>query len=412
MVLQEDCGRSRKRYPSNLLIMNIDLYLKPIDTDSLGYKPSEFAAILGSKVKLYQPGTGMEIPEKSLLLVGVGDDRGAENNAGCSNSPDEIRYYLYQLTTPSKDTEIIDLGNVIEGQTPEDTYYALSEVVAEAIEKDCVLIILGGTQDLTFGAYKGYERMNRIMNITAIDPRFDIEDSDYISSRSWLKNIIMQVPNYLFFSSNIGYQTYFVGEDYIRLMDDLRFDAYRLADVQHEMVRAETLIRNADMVSVDISAVRQSDAPGNGFPSPHGFYGEEFCHMMRFAGMSEKTNCLGIFEVNSVLDRQGQTAHMVAQGVWFFIEGYYNRKMDNPLMDPDSCRRFMVPLEKHNMDIYFYKSKISDRWWVSVPCHNPEMQELYSNQMLLPCTYADYQQASTKGEVPLLWLKYYQRLNG
>ena len=149
----------------------------------------------------------MEIPEKSLLLVGVGDDRGAENNAGCSNSPDEIRYYLYQLTTPSKDTEIIDLGNVIEGQTPEDTYSALSEVVAEAIEKDCVLIILGGTQDLTFGAYKGYERMNRIMNITAIDPRFDIEDSDYISSRSWLKNIIMQVPNYLFFSSNIGYQT-------------------------------------------------------------------------------------------------------------------------------------------------------------------------------------------------------------
>ena len=114
--------------------MNIDLYLKPIDTDSLGYKPSEFAAILGSKVKLYQPGTGMEIPEKSLLLVGVGDDRGAENNAGCSNSPDEIRYYLYQLTTPSKDTEIIDLGNVIEGQTPEDTYYALSEVVAEAID--------------------------------------------------------------------------------------------------------------------------------------------------------------------------------------------------------------------------------------------------------------------------------------
>ena len=115
--------------------MNIDLYLKPIDTDSLGYKPSEFAAILGSKVKLYQPGTGMEIPEKSLLLVGVGDDRGAENNAGCSNSPDEIRYYLYQLTTPSKDTEIIDLGRRAAFDNLDPDHYNVSDKQRDAMEQ-------------------------------------------------------------------------------------------------------------------------------------------------------------------------------------------------------------------------------------------------------------------------------------
>ena len=196
--------------------------------------------------------------------------------------------------------------------------------------------LLGGSQDLTYAAYKGYEQLNRIMNITSIDSRFDLENNDEITSRTWLQNIIMQNPNYLFFNSNLGYQTYFVGQDYIQLMDDLKFDAYRLGELQKDMTRAESLIRNADLLSVDIGAVRQSDAPGNRYPSPHGFYGEEFCLMMRYAGMSDKTDCLGLFEVNPKFDNHGQTAHMTAQGLWYFIEGFYNRKHDNPLLNPEN----------------------------------------------------------------------------
>ena len=28
-----------------------------------------------------------------------------------------------------------------------------------------------------------------------------------------------------------------------------------------------------------------------------------------------------------------------------------------------------------------------------MPCNNPELNELYSNQLMLPCTYADYKKA-------------------
>ena len=132
--------------------------------------------------------------------------------------------------------------------------------------------------------------------------------------------------------------------------------------------------------------------------------------MMRFAGMSNKTNCLGLFEVNPLFDNHGQTAHMVAQGLWYFIEGYYLRKHDNPLIYPENCKHFIVKMEEPDLDIHFYKSKLSDRWWVHVPCHDSELQEIYSTQLMLPCTYAEYLQAM-KGEVPALWMKYYQRLN-
>ena len=390
---------------------SIKKYLTPINPDDLGYHPSEYAVTLGSKIKAYTPGTNLPaMPKGGLVLLGVEEDRGAINNAGCASAPNEIRRYLYQLALPTDNTKVVDYGNILIGQIPDDTYYAVSEVVASVLNKGNALILLGGSQDLTFAAYKGYEKLRRIMNISAIDPRFDLENTDETTSRSWLRNIIMQNPNYLFFHSNVGFQTYYVGQAYIKLMDELKFDAYRLGEVQHDMKRTESLIRNADLLSVDVSAIRQSDAPGNGYPSPHGFYGEEYCQMMRFAGMSDKTNCLGIFEFNPLYDNHGQTANMLAQGIWYFIEGFYNRKHDDPKLNPQNCKHFIVQSKEQGIDIHFYKSKLSDRWWMQVPCDKEELREIYSDQLMLPCTYADYEMAM-QGELPAIWWRYFKRLN-
>lgn len=392
--------------------MSIEQYLSPISLDNLGFYPDEYSTALGTRMKVYTPEAGLpEIPSQSLILLGACEDRGAEKNAGCAMAPNEIRRYLYPLASPLEEMAVYDFGNIIIGQEMEDTYYALSEVMAALLERDNTVVLLGGSQDLTFAAYKAYERLQRIINISAIDSRFDLEPYEEITSRTYLKHIIMQNPNYLFFHTNIGYQTYFVGAEYVKLMEELKFDAYRLGELQHNMVRAEALVRNADLLTVDMGAIRQSDAPGNGDPSPHGFYGEEFCQMMRFAGMSDKISSLGIFEVNPEYDNHGQTAHMTAHGIWYFIEGFFNRKHDSPLLDPQSCKRFLVTLEDQGLEITFFKSKLSDRWWMQVPCDNTELREIYSRHLLLPCTYDDYQQAMNN-EVPALWWRYFQRLNG
>ena len=72
-------------------------------------------------------------------------------------------------------------------------------------------------------------------------------------------------------------------------------------------------------------------------------------------------------------------------------------------------KHFMVGLNDGDLEISFYKSKKSDRWWMEVP-YNGEQQEQYQRHLLVPCTYADYEQAQ-HNEVPELWLKYYQRVN-
>ena len=401
-------------------------FLSPIRPSDFDFFSSESLPRLGDQIVVHTPEAGMpDMPSRSLVILGVPEDRGTEANAGCAQAPDRIRHYLYTLaplapleenTSPSPSGEgrggagLYDFGNIIPGQDVEDTYYALSETLAEFLRHDNTVLLLGGSQDLTFPAYKAYERISRIINISTIDPRFDIDPFEEITSRTYMRHIVMQTPNYLFFHANLGCQNYFVGTSQLQLMDDLKFDACRLGELQHDMTRAEALLRNADLVSVDIAAVRQSDAPGVGAPSPHGFYGEQLCQMLSFAGMSDKVSCLGLFEVNPDYDRGDQTVHMAAQAAWHFIEGYFNRLGDSPRLAPEKCLRYKVLLDDQGLELLFFKSKISERWWVEVPCDNPELYELYSRHLLLPCTYADYQQAM-QGEIPALWWRYYRRLH-
>lgn len=386
-------------------------FLSPIRPSDFDFFSSELMPRLGDQITAHTPEEGMpDMPERSLVLLGVPEDRGTEANAGCADAPDRIRKYLYNLACVDDDARLYDFGNIAVGQEVEDTYYALTETLAEFLRHDNTVLLLGGSQDLTFPAYKAYERISRIINISTIDPRFDIDPYEEMTSRTYMRHIVMQTPNYLFFHANLGCQKYFVGKNQLELMDELKFDAYRLGDLQRDMKRAEALLRNADLVSVDIAAVRQSDAPGVGAPSPHGFYGEELCQMLSYAGKSDKVSCLGLFEVNPDRDRGDQTVHMAAQAAWHFIEGWFARVSDSPRLAPEQCRRYKVLLEDHGQELLFYKSKLSDRWWVEVPCDDPELHELYSRHLLLPCTYTDYEQAM-QGEIPALWWRYYHRLH-
>jgi formiminoglutamase len=47
--------------------------------------------------------------------------------------------------------------------------------------------------------------------------------------------------------------------------------------------------------------------------------------------------------------------------------------------------------------ITFYKSKLSEKWWMEVPYQNG--RERYSRNRIVPCSYNDYQVA-IRGEVP------------
>lgn len=343
-----------------------------------------------------------------IAIFGVGEERGSRMNKGCSLGADAIRRKFYDLKIHQQPRKIIDLGNLRPGDTLEDTYAAIATVMSELIPLKIIPVLLGGSQDCTYGQYASFKKLEQIINIVSIDSRFDLGKPEEVSgSESFLGRIILEQPNYLFNFSNIGYQTYFTGQEGIELMKKLYFDACRLGQIRTDITEGEPVLRNADLVTVDIGAVRQSDAPGNAQASPNGFYGEEICQLMLYAGVSDKLSALGLYEYNPVHDRDYQTAHLMAQMIWYFVEGVGNRKSDAPGPNATHFITYRVAVENLNNEITFLKSRKSDRWWMRLPLD--ERRSRYQRHHLLPCSYKDYQQACNN-EVPDRWWNALQKL--
>jgi formiminoglutamase len=385
-------------------------YFTPIDINQFNGTGQYTAASYGSVINAYlQTGNFPSLENAQLAIIGINEDRKAINNEGCGLAADYVRENLYKLFQGNYSTKIIDLGNIQKGNTIEDSYFAVSDVISQLLKKNIIPIIVGGGQDLTYCNYTAYKNLEQTINIVAIDSCFDIGDGEKeLNSQSYLSKIILHKPNILFNYSNVGYQTYFVEQNAIELMDKLYFDAYRLGHVRANIEDVEPIVRNADVVSFDISSVRQSDAPGNGNASPNGFYGEEACQIARYAGLSDKLSSIGFYEINPAFDTNKQTAHLVAQMIWYFIDGFYNRKQDYPIIDKSEYTKYRVSIKDHDHEIIFYKSNKSDRWWMDVP-YPINHQIKYERHQMVPCSYRDYETAC-QDEMPDKWWQTFQKL--
>lgn len=365
---------------------------------------------LGSKVEFHTSGSFPDFEGIQIAIIGVLEERNAFGNKGCMLAPDAVRRFLYQLSPGSPVLRIVDLGNIKSGATIEDTWYALSQSVAFLIKKNIFPVIIGGSQDLTYANYLAYEKLEQTVNMVTIDSRLDLGAvEDEMSARSYLGKIILHQPNYLFNYCNIALQSHFADHKTLELMDKLFFDNFRLGEIRKDITETEPLLRNADILSVDLSALRFADAPGNENAGPNGLFGEEACQLCRYAGMSDKLSSAGFYELNPKLDQRGQTAHLVAQMIWYLLDGYGSRKKDFPIGDRNLFTKYRVTGEHFDHEIIFFKSNRSDRWWMDVP-YPPDKRLKFERHHMVPCSYKDYQQAS-EGEMPDLWWRTYQKLS-
>ena len=129
---------------------------------------------------------------------------------------------------------------------------------------------------------------------------------------------------------------------------------------------------------------------------------------MRYAGISEKITSVGIYEMDPERDRDGVTAQLAAQMIWCFLDGYRSRTNDLPWLDRKRFTRFRIPLRSNEQELVFYKSTVSDRWWMDVP-YRAEQEARFERHHLVPCSYADYQMACRE-EVPDRWWRTFQKL--
>ncbi|MCF6167111.1 formimidoylglutamase [Lutibacter sp.] len=385
--------------------MNFD-YLTPVNETLLAYAKMLSNLSFGQCMDIYTTQNKFpNLTNKKIAIIGVEERRASVGNYSSDFNLDEIRKELYKLFPGNWPMNVVDLGNISPGNTIEDTYFALGELLSYLIKNKIIPVIIGGGQDLTYANYRAYDKLEQTVNIVAVDNKFDLGTiEDQLTSQSYLSKIVMNKPNNLFNYSNIGYQTYFNPQDELDLLDSLYFEAHRLGEVSSSIQLVEPILRDSDIVSVDLSSIRRADAPANNNATPNGFTGAEICAISRYAGISDKVTSFGIYEYNPKLDSNNQTAQLISQMIWYFIEGVNYRANDYPFGLKENYKKYIVPIEDQVLN--FHKSNKSGRWWMEI---NLNENNKFKRHALIPCTYQDYISA-TNQEIPDRWIKTLKKL--
>jgi arginase family enzyme len=382
--------------------MDLLHYFNPVD-----FEKFEFADWANNKLSLgallLKNREKLKLEKAELVIIGVEEDRNSLV-AGAGKAPDEIRKHLYNLNRIGPRLKILDLGNLKTGNSVNDSYFALRDICEHFLENKQILIVLGGSQDLTFGITKAFE--GRLFNLVTLDPKLDFRKGvKTINSENYL-NLIFEKQKNLYSYTALGYQNYFVDATELDQFNDFYFDVKRLGQVRYDLTSTEPILRNANIFSFDLNAVRYQDAPGQSFASPNGLYSEEACQIARYAGTSDGLNIAGFFNLIPERDLSESSSKLMAQIVWHFLDGFFNRKPEDPLEDSDDFNQFIVDMSDLDMTLVFFQSRISGRWWLEISDEEKKKKGMY----VIPCDEEDYNKAS-HGEIPDRWWKNIRKMH-
>lgn len=376
---------------------DLSIYFQSVSTD-ITFEDAQ----LGSQIEIFQE-SFPELKGPGCAIISVPEYRGSGQKQ-LSTPP--FRAAFYQLHLESNwNQPIYDLGEIKPGASIEDTYFALANVVSELVKNNIIPIVIGGSQDLTMALYQGYEKLEQLVNTCSIDRSLDIGSAEQtLHSKNFLSHMLLQRPCYLFNHAVVGLQQPYSGAVEYELFEKLFFDICRLGEFNQDFRLAEPHLRNADIISFDLQSIKANEI-GSTTGAPNGFTSVQFCQITKYAGISDKVTSIGFFS-EEALSPLG--ASLLAEGIWYFLQGYFSRVGDFPFGSKADYTKFRVFMDEVNRELIFYKSNKSDRWWMEVP-YPPQSGTRYERHHMIPCNKSDYDNAM-KNELPDLWWKTYQKL--
>jgi len=365
-----------------------------LDTTPESYNPLQWGAHIQAAT---EEGAELDLDAADVVIVGCGEWRGDDPKAAYSTGPDAVRAEFYRLFNWHPHIRIADAGNILQGKSVDDTRAALRMVLHELHLAGKIALVIGGSHDLTLQQYDAFRLESQGHNAVVADMLIDLEESETVTARSFLMDLLASNPNYVRHYTHLGFQSYYIQPRMLETLDKLRFDFTRLGRLRERLEEAEPALRAADLFSVDLSVVKWADAPANRTGSPNGLSGDEVCGLMRYAGMAQALRSVGIYGYRPEDDAHAMTARLAAQMLWYFVDGLHVRRQEARLEeDRGEFAEFHVTFTSN--DVTFLKSKRTARWWMGLP-----------DGRFVPCSYGDYLQA-TQDEIPERWYREQERL--
>ena len=205
----------------------------------------------------------------------------------------------------------------------------------------------------------------------------------------------------------IGYQSYLVPPEMLSKLQARYFSSLRLGNFREDYSAAEPLIRNNLLHFIDFSALRNCDAPDGIGQGPNGLYAEEICQLAHYMGAASRLEACFLYGYPKKITHRQIITSLIAQTLWHLFESLSALHYEDPGSKHSQNCLFTtkeVYIGDHDHILYFVTSNQTGRWWIKI-------DGLEGITHYIPCMYNDYSLA-LQGELPLVWLRHYQKING
>ena len=318
--------------------MAIELLI-PVPDEVLSLRTISEPQTLGNKLKIHSEKAGVpSFKNTRIAIVGVQETRSIGQPHQRKQNLNGIRKALYGLYIGNWNNNIIDLGDIPIGDKEKDSHKALHDIAKEMYQRNILLIAFGGSQENTLGLCSVFNEFEVYYNLTSIDYKFDFGgDGCLISPDSYMSKLIASRPNYMTNFCNLGYQSYMVAQDEIDLMERLYFESIRLGRLTSDIKVVEPLMRDSDIISMDMTAVKSNELQG-GLTQVNGFTAQQFCALARYVGISDRVRFVGLCNIPD----SNSSSNLTAQAVWYIIEGMHYRVNEYPFSTKENSVRYVV----------------------------------------------------------------------
>ena len=273
----------------------------------------------------------------AAVLLGFPSDEGVRRNGGrvgAAEGPGAIRTALYRLV-PDARTEGFeallgrtrDLGDLeVSGDVESDQQH-LGDAIATYLERNAFVLVLGGGHETSYGHFRGYVQAGRQVEILNWDAHADVRElkQGQAHSGSPFRQAIEDPSGTCRRYSVVGLQPHSVARSHLEFVRKHGQAVWRSEVTPDSIDRLYRLAGNPTLVSFDLDAVTEAEAPGVSAPTPGGLPAELWLAAAYSAGRCRGVSSADVVELNPAVDRDGQTARLAALTVWWLLRGISER---------------------------------------------------------------------------------------
>jgi len=273
------------------------------------------------------------------VLLGFPVDEGVVRNGGrpgAAQGPDRLREWLYGMTPDARRHDAFcpllrytqDAGNLSDEASLAARQAALGEALAPHLRQETVPILLGGGHETAYGHFLGYVEAETDVTILNWDAHPDVRplNDGKLHSGSSFRQALGHPSGHCQHYAVAGLQPHSTAAAHLQFIDDHEGDLLWAEALSRKTVtELYDLLTHPTMVTFDLDAVDQGQAPGVSAPAVGGLDQELWLHAAYQAGRCPQVTSVDVAELNPRVDVDDRTARLAALTVMQILRGLADR---------------------------------------------------------------------------------------